>query len=179
MNRGIALYPVIFIVLTLIISITSLAVTEKVTHAVLESQSDMKTLTLLQQIFADADYYSYNADTEIYFIYDNSRNETGYAFYGSDRGFRGDITVLIGLEDKETINGIVVVRQSEDYQYWQRLVYDSFFEQFKGLKIVNCLLKGYVGGLGQVDAASGATISSWGVVDAVRKTALEKVKLME
>jgi Na+-translocating ferredoxin:NAD+ oxidoreductase RnfG subunit len=163
----------------LIISITSLAVTEKVAHAVLESQSDMETLALLQQIFTSADYYSYDVDMEIYFIYDNSRNEIGYAFYGSDRGFRGDITVLIGLEDKKTIKGIVVVRQSDDYQYWQRLVYGNFFEQFKGLKIENCFITGYGLGYGHVDAASGATISSWGVTDAVRKAALEKVKLME
>jgi Na+-translocating ferredoxin:NAD+ oxidoreductase RnfG subunit len=91
----------------------------------------------------------------------------------------GDITVLIGLEDKKTIKGIVVVRQSMTINTGKRLVYGNFFEQFKGLKIENCFITGYGLGYGHVDAASGATISSWGVTDAVRKAALEKVKLME
>ncbi|MFZ7104338.1 MAG: FMN-binding protein [Peptococcaceae bacterium] len=179
MQKGRALYSGFYIVMTLFICILSLVVVEKHTQAVLESGNNKETLSLLQRIFTEADYYSYDTDTEIYTIYNDRRDVTGYSFYGVDKGFRGDIDVLIGLKDKETIFGIVVIQQHEDYSYWFRLVSGNFFEQFNGLKIENCFITGYGLGYGRVDAASGATVSSWGVVDAVRKTSLDKIKYIQ
>jgi Na+-translocating ferredoxin:NAD+ oxidoreductase RnfG subunit len=179
MRTGKMFYSGLTVVLTLVICITSLVVVEKHTQAVLESGNNKETLSLLQQIFMEADYYSYDAANEIYTLYNDNREVIGYSFYGTDRGFRGDIDVLIGLKDKETIYGIIVIQQYEDYSYWFKLVSSNFFKQFNGLKIENCFLTGYGLGYGRVDAASGATVSSWGVVDAVRKTSLDKVKYIK
>jgi hypothetical protein len=151
MNIKKSLYAAFFVTLTVIISITSLAITKKAAQSVLETRNDPETLALLQQIFTGADYYSYDADTEIYTVYGRNYEETGYAFYGVEKGFRNNIYVLVGLEDKETIKNIVVTEQHEDYAYWLILVTDNFLEQFAGLKIENCFLTGYAAGRGQVD----------------------------
>jgi Na+-translocating ferredoxin:NAD+ oxidoreductase RnfG subunit len=172
------LYPVWLFTLVVFITLSLLVNLESITRVEIAARQDQETLELLQTIFPEANLYTFDEDTEIYTIYNKGRSEVGYAFYGSDRGYRGEIIVLVGLEDKETIRGITVTQQHEDYWYWYRLIDGNFFEQFAGLKIVNCFLKGYGAGRGQVDAASGATISSWGVVDAVRKSALEKIETM-
>ncbi len=87
-QRNITVSCYIFIVLTLIISITSLAVTEKVAHALLESQSDMETLALLQQIFTVRIIIPSMIEWRFIFIYDHSRNEIGYCILWLGQGFR-------------------------------------------------------------------------------------------
>lgn len=174
MYKKTLLNPLLFVTLVIIFAVSFLSITDKFTRAVLEARQDPETLILLQQIFIGANYYSYDDDTGIYTLYERGRGEIGYAFYGSDRGYRGVIDVLVGLQNNETIQGIVIIQQHEDYAYWDRLINNEFFEQFTGLKIENCFLTGYGAGKGQVDAASGATVSSWGVTDAVRKAALTK-----
>ena len=121
----------------------------------------------------------YDEEAEIYNVYDLSKNQTGYAFLATGSGYSGQIVILIGLEGKETIKGIIIV---EHYEYeWNphghgpgdRLTEREFIDQFIGLKIDDCYLKK---GGGQVDGITGASTSSKAVVDIVREAALEKFK---
>ncbi|MFC2026593.1 FMN-binding protein [Chloroflexota bacterium] len=168
------LYPILLITLVIVIAVTFLSSLVACAEA-----GYQQTLEMLQKIFTEANLYTFDEDTGIYTLYNEARSEIGYAFYGSGRGYMGDIVVLVGLEDKETIKGITVTQQRESYGYWVRLVYSNFFKQFTGLKVEDCDLKRYDGGGGQVDAVSGATRSSWGVVEAVRGAVLEKIKYID
>ena len=172
-------YPILLITLVIVIAVLLLVTIENITRVKLESRQDQETLELLQGIFPEANLYTFDEDTEIYTLYNKGRSEIGHAFYGSSRGFRGDIVVLVGLEDKETIKDITVTQQREDYAYWDRLIYYNFFEQFPGLKIEDCVLDWFSSIDGQVDAATGATISSWGVITAVRIAALKKIEYLD
>lgn len=169
------IYPIVFITLVMIIAVSLLATSESITRAVLESKQDQETLELLQGIFPETSFYTYDEGTEIYTLYNSGRSEIGYAFYGEARGFINDIVVLVGLEDKETIRSIIVTSQRETPSFWKRLEDNNFFEQFIGLKIEDCYLKR---NNGQVDAVTQATYSSRGVVNAVREAALEKIKYL-
>jgi Na+-translocating ferredoxin:NAD+ oxidoreductase RnfG subunit len=172
------LYPIFLITLVIVVAVSLLVTSESITRAVLEAREDQETLELLQGIFPEASLYSFNENTEIYTLYNHGRNNIGYAFYGSSWGYIGNITVLVGLKGKETIQGIIVTSQYETLSYWDMLVEENFFEQFIGLKIEDCYLKLYGKGDGQVDAVSRATYSSRGVVNAVREAALEKIKYL-
>lgn len=171
------LYPIAFAVIVAAVMLTLLALTESSTRAALEARGDQQTLEMLREIFSKADYYIFDEDTEIYTLYNSGRNEIGYAFYAEGWGYRSEIVILVGLEDKETIEGITVVSQYEDYAYWYMLVNRDFFSQFVGLKIEDCALKLYSGG-GKVDGVTGATVSSKAITDSVKKAALEKVKYL-
>jgi len=171
------LYPILLITLVLLISVSILVTLESITRSAIVARNDQETLGLLQRIFPEASFYTFYEDTEIYALYNEGRKEIGYAFYGSSRGYITDIVVLIGLEDTVTIRNIIVTQQYESYSYWDRLESD-FFEQFIGLKIEDCVLKRYGYEGGGVDAATGATYSSRGVVNAVREAALEKIKYL-
>jgi len=169
-------YPIAFITIAVLITVSLLALTESITRAELESHQEQQTLEMLQEIFPEANFYIFDESKEIYTMYDNGRYEIGYAFYAEGRGYGGKMVILVGLKDKETIKGIIVVSHYESWWYWDRLVESNFFDQFIGLKIEDCALKRYGGGGGQVDGITGATVSSKAVVDIVREAALEKVK---
>ena len=139
-NQFRKLYPIFLITLVFVISVSMLVTSESITRAVLESKQDQETLELLQGIFPKANFYTFDEDTEIFTLYNNGRYEIGYAFYGEGYGFSYGLVVLIGLEDKETIRGIVITSHHETRAYWEKLEENNFFEQFNGLKIEDCIL---------------------------------------
>ena len=153
-----------------------LTITHRFTWAELEAQQDQETLEMLKEIFPKASFYTLEDD--IYIIYNNHRNEIGYAFYAEGKGWGGKMEILVGLEDKETIKDIFVVSHTETPAWWDMLVKSNFFDQFVGIKIEDCALKAKYYGLvgGQVDGVTAATVSCKAIVDIVRETALQKVK---
>jgi electron transport complex protein RnfG len=108
---------------------------------------------------------------------DTQRDIPGYAFYAEGKEKEGKIVILVGLEDKETIKGIIIISHGERMGWGEGmsvpLDFISFVDQFVGLKIASCSLKKDGG---QVDSITGATISSKAVVEAVKQTALEEIK---
>jgi Na+-translocating ferredoxin:NAD+ oxidoreductase RnfG subunit len=177
-NRIRKYYPVFLLVMVVVLASAFMITTEEISRVALESQQDPATLALLQQIFPEADYYRYDKKTDIYTLYNNSRQEVGYAFYGESWGYRGTITVLVGLRDKETIENIVVISQNDDLSYWNKLKEQNFFSQFIELEVVECY-PSYSWQPGGVDCVSGATFSSKGVINAVRDAILEKIQYLD
>jgi electron transport complex protein RnfG len=80
---------------------------------------------------------------------------------------------LVGLEDETTLRGISIVKHSESPGLGAKITENEFRDQFIGLELDDVELT-YDGG--QIDAITGATISSNAVADAVRTTAMEKIK---
>jgi Na+-translocating ferredoxin:NAD+ oxidoreductase RnfG subunit len=177
-NRIKKLYPILLITLVMVISVSLLVTLESITRAVLEARQEQATLELLQGIFPEANFYIYDEGAEIYTLYNNGRNKVGYAFYGKGWGYRWGLVVLIGLEDKETIRGIVVTSHYETWSYWEMLEKNNFFDQFNGLKIEDCILKHPSGIGGEVDGVTKATYSCRGVTNIVRETSLEKIEYL-
>ena len=171
-------YPVFFLVVVILASSALMMGAEKINRAALESRQDPATLALLQQIFTNATFYTYSVDTEIYTVYNSGRHKLGYTVYGDGMGYRGRITVLAGLRDKETIENIIVIYQVEDLSYWYRLELNNFFAQFIGLKVEECY-PSFSWLPGGVDSVSGATFSSRGVVNAARDAILDKLQYLD
>lgn len=82
-------------------------------------------------------------------------------------GYSGDIGVMVGIDvEKDALIGIGITTQTETPGLGTRVMEPAFSTQFKahGLESMNVKSKG-----GDIDAVSGATFSSVGTVDAVRK----------
>ncbi len=77
---------------------------------------------------------------------------------------------MVGLEDKETVKGIVIMSHTETPGIGTRILDPPFISQFEGMEID--LIKS------NVDTLTGATVSSKAVIDAVSKVAREKVALL-
>ena len=145
-------------------------------------ESDAETLENIRAVFAEASYYHYYEEAEIYTVYDSGKKSIGYLFYANGMGetipsgeglskTAGPIVILVGMEDAETLKGIYVVSHSETDIYWELLVRKDYFAQFKGLKVADAYFN-YVGG--EVDAVAGATTSCKLVLNTVRDTAKAK-----
>ena len=167
------IFPVLLLTLVVAISVNLLNFTDRLTRDKIEAQEEQKIQNFLAEMFPDMSRFEFKND--IYTIYSNG-DKVGYAFIAIGKGYGGDINILVGLEDKTTIKDIVIVSQTETPGLGTRVTESFFTDQFVGLSIDNVAL---TENGGQIDAITGSTISSSAVVEAVRKTAEEKIKLIE
>jgi H+/Na+-translocating ferredoxin:NAD+ oxidoreductase subunit G len=91
----------------------------------------------------------------------------GLAYEAAGMGHEGLIHVMVGVDTTGKIIGISVTTQSETPGLGSKVVEPSFTKQFKGMTLSDSLNLSAKGG--KIDAVSGATVSSKGVVAAVRK----------
>ncbi|CCO25493.1 RnfABCDGE type electron transport complex subunit G [Maridesulfovibrio hydrothermalis] len=91
----------------------------------------------------------------------------GVALESFAPGYSGDIGVMVGFDvEKDELLGIGITTQTETPGLGTRIMDGSFTSKFKahGLESMQVTAKG-----GDIDSISGATYSSVGTVDAVRK----------
>jgi electron transport complex protein RnfG len=91
----------------------------------------------------------------------------GLAYASAANGYHGLIGVMVGVDLEGKITGIGIMSHSETPGLGARVVEAGFTDQFKGLELLPGLKLSAEGG--QIDAISGATLSSKGVVAAVRQ----------
>lgn len=113
------------------------------------------------------------------FVGEFDGNRDTVVFEGFGKGFSGDIGVMVGVNIKDdSIVGIGVTTHSETPGLGSKAKTEpSFAEQFKGLTLDgNCKVKDDGG---QIDALSGATITSQGVCIAVESAGKLYAELKE
>jgi len=164
------IFPIIFITMIIFISVGLLALTDSITRDMRESQREQKISRMLNEMYPEMTDYTFENDIYTVFADDTI---AGYAYLAEGKGYGGYIDILVGLEDETTLRGISIIRHSESPGLGARITENEYRDQYIGLGIDDVELK-YDGG--QIDAITGATISSKAVADAVRNTAIEKVK---
>ncbi len=112
----------------------------------------------------------------IYKGLDSSGNLVGYAFLGEGAGYQGKIEIMIGMDsvlDKTT--GIQILESIETPGLGAKITSEPFRDQFRELLILPFieLVKGKTKESNQIQAITGATISSQAVVDILNKTIKE------
>jgi len=86
------------------------------------------------------------------------------AFESSAQGYHGSIGVMVGMDlDKKKLSGISIVSHSETPGLGARIVEPNFTDSFKDKAMDKEL------GVGDINALSGATLSTKGVVAAVNQ----------
>jgi electron transport complex protein RnfG len=166
-------FPIIILTVVVAICVTALTFTDSITRDKIKAQEEQKIQHMLSAIFPDMSRYTFEDD--IYTIYSDGA-EVGYAFLAVGKGYGGEISILVGLKDENTIKGITIISQTETPGLGSRIAESSFTDRFAGLNIADVALRQEGG---QIDAITGSTISSRAVIDAVRTTAMEKVKLLK
>lgn len=111
---------------------------------------DSKTYPDVDEVFAGL------ADGEI----------VGYTYLVSPYGYKGDIVMTLGVNLDGSINALAVNSQSETAGLGSLVAGDAFLSQFPGLAANPETIAG------DIDAISGATISSKAVMEGVRQATL-------
>jgi len=117
---------------------------------------------------------------EIYKGLDSSGKMVGYAFTGEGGGYQGKIKIMVGVDPGlEKVKGIEILESVETPGLGAKISSDWFKNQFKELRTLPSiqLIKGKTHKKEpyQVQAITGATISSQAVVEIMNKT-LEEVR---
>jgi len=163
-------YPILAVTVVVFIAVAILGGLDSVTRDMIEYQKELKIQRMLNEIFPDMT--SYISEDDIYII-SSDGTEIGFAFLAIGKGYGGDIDILVGLEDETTLKGIAVIAHAETPGLGDKILVPDFTDRFVGLDIADVAVPDEGG---KIDAITGSTISTKAVIDAVRTTAMEKVK---
>ena len=179
-NREDIIKPVGVLLAICIIIPLALSVTNKVTAkkiAELEAANSKKNM----QSLIDADNFEECENGGItYYAAINGGKTAAYIFTESSKGYGGDVSVMTAIKPDGTVAGVAILDVSgETPGLGQNAAKESFFSQYIGLKKgVSVLKNGAKAENNEVDAVTGATITSTAVTRAVNKALddFEKVK---
>ena len=179
-NREDIIKPVGVLLAICIIIPLALSITNKVTAkkiAELEAANSKKNM----QSLIDADNFEECENGEItYYAAINGGETAAYIFTESSKGYGGDVSVMTAIKPDGTVAGVAILDVSgETPGLGQNAAKESFFSQYIGLKKgVSVLKNGAKAENNEVDAVTGATITSTAVTRAVNKALddFEKVK---
>ena len=179
-NREDIIKPVGVLLAICIIIPLALSITNKVTVkkiAELEAANSKKNM----QSLIDADNFEECENGEVtYYAAINGGKTAAYIFTESSKGYGGDVSVMTAIKPDGTVAGVAILDVSgETPGLGQNAAKESFFSQYIGLKNgVSVLKNGAKAENNEVDAVTGATITSTAVTRAVNKALddFEKVK---
>ncbi|MEA1927095.1 MAG: RnfABCDGE type electron transport complex subunit G [Candidatus Auribacterota bacterium] len=183
-----------------LVSGTALAVTYRITKGKIAEQIQEKQLEALKVVLPRAAEFSSResgVDIDYYKGLDKDKKVVGYAFPGEAKGYGSTIQVMVGVNPEGDITGIKITEQKETpglgtraveipvtRTFWQAILGKGgsekpgrpwFEEQFAGKIIKN--LKVVTGKTNtEIQALTGATITSKAVTKAVRESMEKFVK---
>jgi len=166
-------YPVVFLALIVIVSVVLLMVVNNITSPIVKKMQVEEIENTLRSIFPEMSRYE--VEDEIYVIYEDGE-KAGYAFTTAGGGYGGNIDILVGLDSGFEIKGISILSQTETPGLGARITESSFTDQFKGLSVDSIALRPEGG---NIDAVTGATISSRAVVEAIQEKMKEVIEDLE
>lgn len=125
----------------------------------------------------------YISDYKVYFVYDKGNKLLGYCILTTGSGYQGEIKMLIGLSsDFLTLTGIEILESVETPGLGSKIQEQPFQGQFKGKRF----LPGFIlikdkkaKAENEIQAITGATVSSSNVVRIINKTLSEVIPLIK
>ena len=120
------------------------------------------------QSYLDENGYAAQSIDETMLAKDASGNELGYAFtVTTSEGYGGDIQITVGIMSDGTVNGISFLSISETAGLGMKATEPSFYNQYVNKQADKFVVSKDGGDGEQIDALSGATITSRAVTGAV------------
>ena len=120
-------------------------------------------------LIADRKKIKINGEEILLFVGKKEGKDWGIAYETAGKGLGGDLTIMVGYDlALNKLTGIQVISHKETPGVGSKVAEDQFTGRFKGLDLGSKFAPQNEGG--DVDAISGATYSSKGVLEAVRKS---------
>jgi len=137
----------------------SLAVVNIVTRERIARWEKEQKQVALREVFADADEFKEVAADRGWEAWRKGQ-KVGHAFLSQPQGYSGPITLMFGVDSDGAITGLRVLSHTETPGLGAKITSMHFREQFKNKRMEHLTLKKDNPGKGQIDAITGATISS-------------------
>ena len=163
-------YPIILLVIVVAVSVDLLSFSDVLTGPILAKREREAIITKLGETFLDMAEFVIVDDVYVAITADDE--VLSYAFVATGYGIGGQIRTLVILENESTVKKIFVIRQTETPGLGDKIILPEFTGQFDMKKIEDIKPTSEAG---QIDAITGATVSSVVVTEMVRTKALEQV----
>jgi electron transport complex protein RnfG len=147
----------------------SLAVVNMATRQRIAVWEKQRKEIALRAVFGDADEFKeLTADR----VWEARRKgqAVGHAFLAEVQGYSGPITLVFGVDGGGAVTGLRILGHTETPGLGAKITTAGFLAQFKGKRREQIGLKRDDPRTGQMDAITGATISSRAVAGALRTT---------
>ena len=160
------LKPIVVLTLVCVLSALSLGVFHNLTQERIEASERKQIDMAFSNVFPNSEFEE--LDNNVYRATSDG-NTIGYVGIAKGRGYGGFtggfIRLAVGINLEGTIEGVSVISQSETPGLGSRITEDWFLSQFDGKTKEEIEL---VKNGGDIEAITGATISSTAVLEAVR-----------
>ena len=162
------LFPILSLVMICCVVSALLAVTNAVTKNRIEQNEAENSNAMRYEIFAEAQ--SFESQDSYYIALNDSGDTIGYVFETAAKGYGGDVSVMTGITIDGQIKGIRVLSHSETPGLGANCTNEEFMRRYEQKIPENgelSVVKGAPSENGNIDAITGATITSQAVTSAV------------
>lgn len=161
--------------ITLIASLL-LACVNEITFPKIAMAEEKATVEAMQNILSEAKSFEKITDS----IYEGKAGDktVGYCVNVAPSGFGGEIKMIVGIGTDEKIKGIEILSHSETAGLGAKAADESFKERFKEKNLKLSVVKTAPKNDGEVQAITGATVTSRAVVKGIDEAVemLDKLK---
>lgn len=164
------LIPTIALFLICLVATTLLAFANQVTAPIIEDLAVQTEIDARKTVLSDADKFEEKTSGGISYVVglDKNGNEIGMVFTKTAKSYGGDIIVMTGIDTKGEITGIDILQITDTPGLGMNADKPEFKEKFIGMNGTVTVLKNSAdANKNEIDAISGATISSKAVTEAV------------
>ena len=147
----------------------SLAVVNAVTKEPIASYEKRQRDAALREVFPDADEFKNVAPDRVWEVLRKGQ-KAGHIYLTQVQGYSGPITLMFGTDSNGAVTGLRVLSHTETPGLGAKIATAHFRDQFKNKRLEQLILKKDDPAKGQIDAITGATISSRAVTKTVRST---------
>lgn len=147
-----------------LIASSALALTNQFTEKIIKMQKEAKLKNSLSKVMPEAKHFEKKED--LYLAYEDDKL-VGRVLKVDAQGYSSVIQLLVGLDLQNRVINIDVLSQVETPGLGANVEKESFLSQFKGKVISTLKLKR---DNGNIDAITGATITSRAVTNGIRES---------
>jgi len=146
-----------------LIAAAALALTNHYTSPQIETQKELAIKESLNKVIRAE---SFKENEQYYDAYDKDEKQIGRVLKIEAPGYSSFINALVGIDLENKITGIDIISQQETPGLGANIEKESFLKQFIGKTKEDLKIKKEGG---EIDAVTGATISSRAITEGVRK----------
>ena len=173
------LQPTLILVLICLVMTAVLAGTNLMTKDAIAAQNEKVAEQSRKEVLPTADSFEMSDKSDICYVGKTGSDIAGYVFTTEASSYGGDIQVMTGIDTEGNVTGVVLLSTSDTPGLGLNAKKESFRDQYKqqvpedGFEVV----KGGGATDGQINAMTGATISSRAVTTAVNEAIEEYQKV--
>ena len=166
------LVPTIALFIICLVSTALLALANNVTAPIIEELAVKTEIESRSEVLDSAETFAEKSDNDINYVVglDKNGNEVGMVFTTTAKSYGGEIIVMTGVDMEGKITGVKLLQITDTPGLGMNADKPEFKNKFIGMSDEIKILKNSANAANnEIDALSGATISSNAVAEAVNK----------